>query len=77
MLDSIFNIINSSWFLEGTLRLLTILIIQLIIVVILRFTPVRDAINEGDITLGIVFELVTFAISWVISINFIKITVSI
>lgn len=77
MLDSIFNIINSSWFLEGTLRLLTILIIQLIIVVILRFTPVRDAINEGDITLSIVFELVTFAISWVISINFIKITVSI
>ena len=77
MLDSIFNIINSSWFLEGTLRLLTILIIQLIIVVILRFTPVRDAINEGDITLSIVFELVTFAISWVISINFIEITVSI
>lgn len=77
MLDSIFNIINSSWFLEGTLRLLTILIIQLIIVVILRFTPVKDAINEGDITLSIVFELVTFAISWVISINFIKITVSI
>ena len=77
MLDSIFNIINSSWFLEGTLRLLTILIIQLIIVVILRFTPVRDAINEGDIALSIVFELVTFAISWVISINFIEITVSI
>ena len=77
MLDIIFNIINSSWFLEGTLRLLTILIIQLIIVVILRFTPVRDAINEGDITLSIVFELVTFAISWVISINFIEITVSI
>ena len=77
MLDSIFNIINSSWFLEGTLRLLTILIIQLIIVVMLRFTPVRDAINEGDITLSIVFELVTFAISWVISINFIEITVSI
>lgn len=77
MLDSIFNIINSSWFLEETLRLLTILIIQLIIVVILRFTPVRDAINEGDITLSIVFELVTFAISWVISINFIEITVSI
>ena len=77
MLDSILNIMNSSWFLEGTLRLLTILIIQLIIVVILRFTPVRDAINEGDITLSIVFELVTFAISWVISINFIEITVSI
>lgn len=76
MLDSIFNIINSSWFLEGTLRLLTILIIQLIIVVILRFTPVKDAINEGDITLSIVFELVTFAISWVISINFIEITVN-
>ena len=77
MLDSIFNIINNSWFLEGTLRLLTILIIQLIIVVILRFTPVRDAINERNITLSIVFELVTFAISWVISINFIEITVSI
>lgn len=76
MLDSIFNIINSSWFLEGTLRLLTILLIQLIIVILLRFTPIRNAINEGDIALSIVFELVTFAISWVISINFIEITVN-
>lgn len=76
MLDSIFNIINSSWFLEGTLRLLTILIIQLIIVVILRFTPVRDAVNEGYVALSIVYVLVTLAIGWVISINFIEITVN-
>lgn len=76
MLDSILNIINSSWFLEGTIRLVTVLTIQLIILFILKYTPVRDAVNEGYVALSIVYVLVTLAISWVISINFIEITVN-
>lgn len=76
MLDSILNIINSNWFLEGTIRLVTVLTIQLIILFILKYTPVRDAVNEGYVALSIVYVLVTLAISWVISINFIEITVN-
>ena len=76
MLESILKIMESSWFLEGTIRLVTVLTIQLIILFILKYTPVRDAVNEGHIALSIVYVLVTLAISWVISINFIEITVN-
>ena len=76
MLESILEIMESSWFLEGTIRLVTVLTIQLIILFILKYTPVRDAVNEGYVALSIVYVLVTLAISWVISINFIEITVN-
>lgn len=76
MLESILKIMESSWFLEGTIRLVTVLTIQLIILFILKYTPVRDAVNEGHVALSIVYVLVTLAISWVISINFIEITVN-
>lgn len=76
MLESILKIMESSWFLEGTIRLVTVLAIQLIILFILKYTPVRDAVNEGYVALSIVYVLVTLAISWVISINFIEITVN-
>lgn len=76
MLESILEIMESNWFLEGTIRLVTVLTIQLIILFILKYTPVRDAVNEGSVALSIVYVLVTLAISWVISINFIEITVN-
>ena len=76
MLESILEIMESNWFLEGTIRLVTVLAIQLIILFILKYTPVRDAVNEGSVALSIVYVLVTLAISWVISINFIEITVN-
>lgn len=76
MLESILKIMESNWFLEGTIRLVTVLAIQLIILFILKYTPVGDAVNEGSVALSIVYVLVTLAISWVISINFIEITVN-
>ena len=76
MLESILKIMESNWFLEGTIRLVTVLAIQLIILFILKYTPVRDAVNEGSVALSIVYVLATLAISWVISINFIEITVN-
>lgn len=76
MLEGILKIMESSWFLEGTIRLVTVLAIQLIILFILKYTPVRDAVNEGHVALSIVYVLITLAISWVISINFIEITVN-
>lgn len=76
MLESILEIMESNWFLEGTIRLVTVLTIQLIILFILKYTPVRDAVNEGSVALSIVYVLVTLAISWVISINFIEITIN-
>ena len=76
MLESILKIMESNWFLEGTIRLVTVLAIQLIILFILKYTPVGDVANEGNVALSIVYVLVTLVISWVISINFIEITVN-
>ena len=55
MLESILEIMESNWFLEGTIRLVTVLTIQLIILFILKYTPVRDAVNEGSVALSIVY----------------------